>query len=326
MTEQKKDYMIDALGELEDSYIEEAVNYVKSQFTWRYGKELGALAACVAVVFLSVTAYHILPFKGAAENATGAPECLEIVKQEQMTEGVTMESSQPETAPENSALSNQPEKEYNSKGIQWEVVESVEQGGINDTSKESDRVNQSVGNGKLEGQVIQEMQSTSLAEWLSAEELIAMDTTIFKGTVIDLQAYHVTGGMNKYCTIVTVEVEDSIRGDLKVGDICRIYLPFARIDGEITITTSINGDLDKLEVGSRAIFMPRKATKETGLGSGEVWLSYTDFAEYYFVEGMRFLFLETEEGVSYARDVYEIESEGKVTLEVVAEYIREMIE
>ena len=324
MTEQKKDYMIDALGELEDRYIEEAVNYVKGRITWRYGKELGALAACVAVVFLSVSAYHILPFKGATDNATGAPKNMEMVKQEQVIEGVTAEGIAPETAPENSA-SKETIKEYASKGIQWDVVESAEQGGINDTSKESDRVNQSVGNGKLEGQVIQELQSTSLEEWLSAEELFAMDTAIFKGTVVEMQAYHVTGGMDKYCTIVMVEVEDNIRGDLEVGDTCRIYLPFARIDGDITFTNSINGDLDKLEVGSRAIFMPRKATKETGIGTNDVWLSYADFAEYYFSEGMRFLFLETEDGVSYAKDVYEIESEGKLTLEDVAEYIREMI-
>ncbi len=338
MTEQKKDYMIDALGELEDSYIEEAVNYVKGRFTWRYGKELGVLAACVAVVFLSVSAYHILPFKGATDNATGAPESMEIVKEEQVIEGVTAEGIAPETAPENSALSGKLEnntavgnegvtqdtstedtiREYASKGIQWEKIESdgVQQSGVMDMEKgkEMDHIYQSIGGGY---NYQESTTSEAMLVRLSEEEIFQRNTDIFRGTVIDMEVYHVTGGMDTYFRVATVEVEESIRGDLKVGDTCRIYVPLG---------SSVNGDLDKLESGSRAIFMPLKATTETRYSTkDEVWLCYADFAEYYSDAGVYSLFLETEDGVSYAKDLYEIESEGKVTLEDVAEYIREML-
>ena len=89
---------------------------------------------------------------------------------------------------------------------------------------------------------------------------------------------------------------------------------------------SLSGDLLKLEVGSRAIFMPLTATAESGVeGKENVWLSYADFSDYFYEEGMRYLFLETETGVSYAEEVYEISGESTVTLEDVAEYIRNMI-
>ena len=310
MTERKKNYIIDALGELEDSYIEEAVTYVKGRFTWKYSKELGALAACVAVVFLSVSAYHMLPFKGSTENATGAPENMEAVKEEQVIEGVPAEGIKPETAPEN--------REYASKGIQWEIVENehVQQGGVVDkeVGKEADSIYQSIGGGTN----YQESTATqqSMLEHRSAEELLKEAADIFMGTVTGIEVYHVTGGMDTYFRVATVEVEDSIRGDLKLEDTCRIYM---------RIGTSVNGDLDKLEVGSRAIFMPHKVAAETGYGTkDEAWLCYADFAEYYFDEGVRLLFLETEDGVSYEKNTYEIEREGEVTLEDVAEYIREM--
>ena len=145
------------------------------------------------------------------------------------------------------------------------------------------------------------------------------------GTVTDMETYHVSGGMGRYFTVATVEVEDSIRSELEMGDTCRIYLPFAK-GGGLTTTTSIIGDLEKLEIGSRAIFMPRKATEEAGEGSGDVWLSYLDFSDYYFGEGMRFLFLETENGTSYATDVYEVEGGNEASLEKIAAYLRGVLE
>ena len=129
---------------------------------------------------------------------------------------------------------------------------------------------------------------------------MAQGNDIFMGTVTDMQVYRVTGKVNEYFTVATVEVKDSIRGEMENGEVCRIYLPLAEINGMV-VTDSLVENLMKLEIGSNAIFMPKTATADTGLGkqnAGE-WLCYADFADYYFSEGMRYLFLETESKPSF---------------------------
>lgn len=310
MTERKKDYILDALGELEDGFIAETIEYEKHRFSWKYNRELATVAACIAVVFLSVTAYRMLPIGVATENATGAQAHEEIA-----LEGVDAEMSDLlQTEGMTDTINNAAEsveKIYHSKGIKWEEITAAK-------GAEEDKIDLS------ELPIRESVQTTSCVQWLSSEEIFAMDIDIFMGTVTDMQAYHVTDGMDKYFTVATVEIEDSIRSELGIGDTCRIYLPFAEVDG-ITATTSIIGDLDELKVGSRAIFMPYQTTEDVGLGSGDVWLSYADFADYYFGEGMRFLFLETENGTSYETGVYEVSGGNAASLEDIAEYIRDMV-
>lgn len=339
MTEQKKAFITDALGELEDRFIAEAVEYKKAGFTWKYTKELLTVAACVAVLFVSVSAIRLIPIRRSDEVANGAPEMMqEAVAVESYTTGLT---GMPETTPEEenavmegNAVTNETAKQENaqdvisnaenlykpigteekqvehySKGIEWREI----------TAAEMDANKDVCGYPTLES-----IQTSSCVKWMSAEELLALDVDIFMGTVVNMQTYHVTGGMTKYFTVATVEVEDSIRSGLAVGDTCRIYLPFAKVNG-LTSTTSIIGDLDKLESGSRAIFMPYQTTEEIGAGSGDVWLSYSDFSDYYFGEGMRFMFLETETGTSYETGVYEVPGGSEASLEDIAEYLREKI-
>ena len=117
-------------------------------------------------------------------------------------------------------------------------------------------------------------------------------------------------------TVATVEVTDCVRGELAAGDICNILLPCA--PGR-SISTA--GDLEKLEEGSDAVFMPCCATADTGWRSGENYFCYADLAELYFDEGIRFLFLDTGEGLSFARDVY-TDIPGAETLDEVVDYLR----
>lgn len=158
--------------------------------------------------------------------------------------------------------------------------------------------------------------SASLA-WLEPEEIFAMDTVIFRGTVQGLRYFRVKmGGQRMDYTVATVEVTDCVRGELAVGDICSILLPCA--PGR-SISTA--GDLEKLEEGSDAVFMPCRATADTGWRSGEDYFCYADLAELYFDEGIRFLFLDTGEGLSFARDVY-TDIAGAETLDEVVDYLR----
>ncbi len=145
-------------------------------------------------------------------------------------------------------------------------------------------------------------ESTADVIWLSPEEILAMDTVIFRGTVTGLRYFEVTvGGLEETYTVASVEVSDCIRGDLAAGDTYNVAYR-----GGPGVTTSISGDLENLAVGSEAVFMPRIATPDTGWSSGDDYFCYADLAELYLDEGRRFLFLETGDGVSYAAEVYDI--------------------
>ena len=174
-------------------------------------------------------------------------------------------------------------------------------------------------NGLLESSTASD---TSLA-WLDPEEILALDTVIFRGTVTGLRYFEVTvGGLEETYTVASVEVSDCIRGDLAAGDTYNVAYR-----GGPGVTTSISGDLEDLAVGSEAVFMPYIATPDTGWRSGEDYFCYADLAELYMDEGHRFLFLDTGDGVAYAAEVYDIPAAGgeTVTLDDVAAYLRGLL-
>ena len=167
-------------------------------------------------------------------------------------------------------------------------------------------------------------ESTADVIWLSPEEILNLDTVIFRGTVTGLRYFEVTvGGLEETYTVASVEVTDCIRGDLAAGDTYNVAYR-----GGPGVTTSISGDLENLEEGSEAVFMPYVVTPDTGWRSGDDYFCYADLAELYMDEGRRFLFLDTGDGVSYASEVYDIPaSSGEtVTLDDVMAYLRGLLE
>ena len=156
--------------------------------------------------------------------------------------------------------------------------------------------------------------------WLAPEEIFTMDTVIFRGTVRNLRYFRVEmGGEKKDYTVASVEVTDCIRGELEAGDIYNLLLPCGR-----GMSNTLAGDLENLETGSDAVFMPYRADAGTGWRSGEDYFCYADLAELYFDEGIRFLFLDTGDGLSFDREVYTDIAEA-VTLEEVTDYLREAV-
>ena len=301
MTEQKKVFIANALSEIADEFVAEAVEYQKVKPIWKYTKELATVAACAAVLLVSLNVIRLIPI-GSTDTATNE------ARPENMQEAAVLESFMTE-------ITGTPETALEDENVT--VNEAVKQENVAQIENSVDNLNKVVGE--------ESIQTSSCAQWMSAEEILALDVEIFMGTVTDMETYHVTDGMERYFTVATVEVEDSIRSELAMGESCRIYLPFAEIGG-LTTTTSNIGDLEKLKIGSRAIFMPHKTTEEKGAGNGDVWLSYLDFSDYYFGEGMRFLFLETESGTSYETSVYEVEGGNTASLEEIAEYLRGVLE
>lgn len=157
--------------------------------------------------------------------------------------------------------------------------------------------------------------------WLSPEEIFAQDTVIFRGTVRELHYFMVEpdgGPMEQYYTRALVEVTDSIRGSLTAGETCSLLW----LGAKGYMSTSISGALEDLDVGSDAIFMPIPTDQDAGWRAGDRYFCYADLAEFYLSEGSRYVFADTENGLTFDRGTYEGIAEAE-TLDEIAAYIRE---
>jgi len=163
---------------------------------------------------------------------------------------------------------------------------------------------------------------SSCLAWLSPEEIFAQDTVIFRGAVRELHDFKVEsdGPMEQYYTRAFVEVTESIRGGLTVGETYSLLWLGARG----YMSTSISGALEDLDVGGEAIFMPARTDQDTGWKQGSSYFCYADLADFYLGEGTRYVFADTAEGLVFDRSTYE-EIAGAETLDEIAAYIREQI-
>lgn len=159
--------------------------------------------------------------------------------------------------------------------------------------------------------------------WLSPEEIFDRDTVIFRGTVRELHYFMVEADgvpMEQYYTRAIVEVTDSIRGNVTAGETYSLLW----LGAKGYMSTSISGALEDLDVGGEAIFMPIRTDRDTGWEEGDSCFCYADLADFYLSEGMRFVFADTAEGLTFDRGTYEELAEAE-SLDEVAAYIREQI-
>ena len=281
-----------ALDEVSDEQIEEAVQYQKK---WRSPWLLwGGLAACLAVaaaaVLLLRPAREPIPASGKPLPGGASLQAEEAPEPESAQPAVQFEDPQQETE----TASDEPASPIYSSGIEWEEVPAEDYGGV---------------------------YAEACLAYLTPEEIFAMDTVIFRGIPRNVRYFRVRiSGMDCWYRVFSVEVTACYRGDLQPGDIYNLLC-----DGPSTVS----GLIDSLDAADEAIFMPRLATPETGfsLSGSSDFFCYADLAELYLGEGIRFLFLEQDGQVDYARDVYDIPAAdgNTVTLDDVAAYIKSMI-
>lgn len=272
-----------AVGQVREDQAAEAVK--KQPSHWR---RYGAMAACLAVVLTAGLAVSRLRPAGIDEG-TGRIE-------DSRLDG--SHYSVPESTPEDAEA--QP---IHSTGVEWSEL------AVEGTDPRTAADKESVQN------------SAACLAWLEPEEILAMDTAVFRGTVRNLRYFEVMAGKEAaYYTVASVEVTDCVRGQLGTGDIYNVLYP-----GVLGLSgSSLSGDLEKLQAGSDAVFMPRWAGPEAGWTARDGFFAYGDLAELYFDEGIRFLFLDTGEGLSFDRAVY-AGIAGAETLDEVMDYLRENV-
>lgn len=293
-----KEELFRAVGEVREDQITEAENMSKQSRPWR---RYGTMAACLALVLAGVFALGRL---GDARRWAEVEENFQ-----------TAVEVQPESAPD--AGGGAEEKTEDGAGL--DGAEYGTEGGKRPASHYS--VNVEIG--ELGEDIAEDREggagAASCLVWLSPEEIFARDTAIFRGTVRGLRYYAVEcGGFETEYTAASVEVTDVVRGDVLPGDIRTVVYM-----GGPHMSTSVSGPLEKLADGSDAVFMPIAATAETGRREGDSWFCYADLGDFYLSEGLRFVFLDTGEGLEFERGVYE-EISSAETLEEVTDYLRRM--
>lgn len=285
--------LAEALDEVRDGQIEEAVQYQrKRRSPWL---RWGGLAACLAVAAAAALILRPVP-EPAPGSGEPVPSGASLQAEEPPEPEAEQAAVQFEDSPQESEItaSDEPASPIYSDGIEWEEVSAEDYGGAS---------------------------SEACLAYLTPEEIFAMDTVIFRGIPRNVRYFRVfIDGMDCWYRVFSVEVTACYRGDLQPGDIYNLLC-----DGPSTVS----GLIGSLDAADEAIFMPRLATPETGfsLSGSSDFFCYADLAELYLGEGIRFLFLEQDGQVDYARDVYDIPAaDGEiVTLDDVAAYIKSMI-
>lgn len=279
-----------AVGEVREDQVTEAETEKKQAAPWR---RYGTLAACLAVLLAAGTVWNQVYHTGRDLPAAG-----------QIETGGTSDAG----VYEDSSLD----------GADYSTPEDAPAQPIYSVGVEIGEFRTESGDSWITGDAA---GSSASLVWLEPEEIFARDTAIFRGTVLNLRYFEVAaGGESRYYTVASVEITDCVRGELAAGDIYNVlYLGAAG-----RMSTSISGDLERLEVGSDAVFMPYVAAADTGWSSGEDYFCYADLAELYFAEGVRFLFLDTGDGLSFDRAAYADIADAE-TLDEVMDYLRENV-
>lgn len=281
-----------AVGEVREDQVTEAETVRKQGRPWR---RYGALAACFAVALAAGIVWNQMYHTGrdlpaAGQIETGGTGDAGAYKEDSHLDGAEY------SAPEDAAA-----RLLYSTNVQWAELDFE---GL-----------RSEENGETP------FSSSACLAWVEPEELLAMDTAVFRGTVRDIRYAEITSGSYQaFYTVVTVEVTDCVRGGLGAGDIYNIL--YTGVPGYHS--TSISGDLNKLEIGSDAVFMPYWSSPEAGWMTEDGFFAYIDLAELYFDEGIRFLFLDTGDGLSFDRAAYADIADAE-TLDEVMDYLREHV-
>lgn len=166
--------------------------------------------------------------------------------------------------------------------------------------------------------------SYSLAERLTEEELFhKYNTDIFKGTVKEIKNIVISfRGRKDYRAIAKIEISKSYRGNNKEGDTVSVLLPFSVNTGMKVEDTEV---ISQMKAGMEGIFMPLRYGETSVEEENGEKLYVKDLAEYGFMDGVRFAFLQTENGLVFDRDSYGPIADA-VSLEEIEAYVNKMIE
>jgi len=159
---------------------------------------------------------------------------------------------------------------------------------------------------------------------LTEEELFhKYNTDIFMGQIEDINNIKINmNGSTDYRAIANIRIDKIYRGNGTVGDTISVLLP-CPINTNIWVEdTEV---VSSMRIGMTGIFMPLKYDETSYREENGAKINLMDIAEYGFLDGVRFAFLNSDNGLIFDEHSYEPIA-SVTTLEEIETYIMKMIE
>lgn len=171
--------------------------------------------------------------------------------------------------------------------------------------------------------VINSTSAFSLAYFETPEELFSsFPLAIFRGTITDIENIKISfNGCPVYRAIAEIKVEKVYQGACKKGEKVKVLLPCTIADGTWTEDC---GTVEQFKVGTKGIFMPIAYDDSFIWEQNGATLKETDIAPYGFADGVRYAFIETDNGLCFDRDSH-ADIENAESLDDVEAYVINMI-
>lgn len=160
--------------------------------------------------------------------------------------------------------------------------------------------------------------------YLTEEELFAYENKyVFRGTVSDLTNVTIDfNGEKEARCIATIVISRVYQGDLTAGASITMLLPCAiDLTGG---TAEDTGVITQLKSGMEGIFMPVVYDENACIEMNGAVLMKQDLAECGLADGMRWVFLNTEQGLVYLDSAYP-GAKGATSLDDIEAYVMEML-
>lgn len=165
--------------------------------------------------------------------------------------------------------------------------------------------------------------SNSLIELSEKELFEKYDTTIFKGEILDIKNIVIDfNGSKEYRAIAKIKIDKVYRGLCSENEILSVLLPCA-INSNVWVEDT--GTVSSMRVGMTGIFMPIAYTEDSYREENGTKLYLKDIADFGFLDGERFAFLEVENGLVFSKWAYKSIENAKTLVDIEI-YIESMIE
>ena len=172
------------------------------------------------------------------------------------------------------------------------------------------------------------IQSSASLAHLTEEELFAeyyheYEIVVFGGIVKEVKNIVIDfNGHEVYRAIAEIEISEVLRGNFSTEDVVTVLLPApVNMEGFWVSDTSVSSHIT---TGTSGFFSPIKYDESSVIKMNDATLVLSEIAEYGLSDGERWAFLETTEGLLFARWAYENIAEA-TTMDEVRQYIINMI-
>ena len=173
------------------------------------------------------------------------------------------------------------------------------------------------------------IHSAASLVYLTEEEMFAeyfhgYEIVIFGGTVKEVNNIVMDfNGHEMYRAIAKIEVSEALRGAVQIGDIVSVLLPAPVSMEDFWVSdTSVSSQITP---GTRGFFTPIRYDETSIIRMNEATLFLSEIAVFGLPDGERWAFIETPDGLVFARSAYESIADA-TSLDDVRQYINDMIE